>query len=139
MYRNRNDFNLRDSHGEWRVYGYGIGCMFASDYKAVGGFSSQIKGWGLEDEDLLNKFVTAPNIVVSERKRGLLRWACCCCCFSSSSSSSCSSACHTFVLCHVPLTRAFQVYRSIDRSTIHRWHSKVFNCPAAKQEKPLCA
>eukprot|EP01147_Barroeca_monosierra_P009867 gene9867-2058_t len=55
---------LRDRDGEWRIYGFGMACMHASDYDRVGGFSQDIHGWGLEDEDLFKKFLSDTSITV---------------------------------------------------------------------------
>lgn len=43
--------------GFWISYGFGQGCMYAQDYRAVGGFDLTIRGWGGEDVDLYNKFI----------------------------------------------------------------------------------
>jgi hypothetical protein len=45
--------------GQWRVYGYGILAVYRSDYQHVGGFNLDIDGWGLEDNDLLVRFLKA--------------------------------------------------------------------------------
>ena len=41
--------------GTWRPLGFGMACMYRSDYLKVGGFNLNIKGWGGEDNDLYNR------------------------------------------------------------------------------------
>ena len=43
--------------GTWRPLGFGMACMYRSDYLKVGGFNLKIKGWGGEDNDLYNRLV----------------------------------------------------------------------------------
>lgn len=43
--------------GHWVHYGFGMACMFNVDYRSVGGFNLDIKGWGGEDVDLYIKHV----------------------------------------------------------------------------------
>lgn len=43
--------------GYWRGFGYGLLCVYQSDFASTGGFDTSIKGWGLEDVDLFGKFV----------------------------------------------------------------------------------
>lgn len=43
--------------GYWRGFGYGLLCVYQSDFTSTGGFDTSIKGWGLEDVDLFGKFV----------------------------------------------------------------------------------
>lgn len=64
LYRTSKASVLRDRDGEWRIYGFGMACMHASDYDRVGGFSQDIHGWGLEDEDLFKKFLSDTSITV---------------------------------------------------------------------------
>ena len=49
--------------GFFRHYGYGIVCLYNADLGTVGGMDSSIIGWGMEDVDLYQKFVTS-NITV---------------------------------------------------------------------------
>jgi len=39
-------------HGHWCTYGYGMLCMYKSDYDHIGGYDLGIKGWGGEDVKL---------------------------------------------------------------------------------------
>ncbi|CAH1231821.1 CHSY1 [Branchiostoma lanceolatum] len=43
--------------GYWRYYGFGMVCLYQSDFLRSGGFDTTIEGWGLEDVDLYDKFV----------------------------------------------------------------------------------
>lgn len=51
-------FNVTNSGGYWRNYGYGLLCVYQSDFINSGGFNIKIQGWGLEDVDLVDKFVS---------------------------------------------------------------------------------
>ncbi len=50
--------------GFWRMYAFGIACLYRSDLNAVGGFDTTIQGWGLEDVDLYERYVLNPNYEV---------------------------------------------------------------------------
>lgn len=54
---NQNHFNLDKNAGFWRTYAFGIVCMYQNDLKTVGGFDTTIRGWGLEDVELFEKFI----------------------------------------------------------------------------------
>lgn len=54
----RNHFILDQNSGYWRQFGYGIVSVYKSDLKSVGGFDTGIRGWGKEDVDLFDKFVS---------------------------------------------------------------------------------
>ena len=43
--------------GHWAHYSYGMVCIYASDYRHVGGFNLNMQGWGEEDVDLFNRVV----------------------------------------------------------------------------------
>ncbi|XP_019630466.1 PREDICTED: chondroitin sulfate synthase 3-like [Branchiostoma belcheri] len=52
--------NLRDINkynGFWMYYGYGMACMYNQDYRSVGGFNLDIRGWGGEDVELYERHV----------------------------------------------------------------------------------
>ena len=59
-----SSFAISKNAGIWRSYSYGPACMYHHDFDAVGGFDTSIKGWGLEDVDLFEKFVRHPGIEV---------------------------------------------------------------------------
>ena len=50
--------------GFWRLYAFGIACVYRSDLMAVGGFDTTIQGWGLEDVDLYERYVSSSNYEV---------------------------------------------------------------------------
>lgn len=54
----RNHFIVDRDSGYWRQFGYGIVSVYKSDLKAAGGFDTGIHGWGKEDVDLFEKFVS---------------------------------------------------------------------------------
>lgn len=61
----QNHFIVNCDSGYWRQFGYGILSVYKSDLKSVGGFDTGIHGWGKEDVDLFDKFVSmAANISV---------------------------------------------------------------------------
>ncbi|PSN39485.1 Chondroitin sulfate synthase 1 [Blattella germanica] len=53
-----NHFKVNSNSGYWRRFGFGIVSVYKSDLKAVGGFNTGIRGWGKEDVDLFDKFVS---------------------------------------------------------------------------------
>ena len=57
-------FTINKEAGIWRSFSYGPACIYHQDMDAVGGFDTSIKGWGLEDVDLFEKFVAHPEISV---------------------------------------------------------------------------
>ena len=57
-------FTINKDAGIWRSFSYGPACIYHQDMDAVGGFDTSIRGWGLEDVDLFEKFVHHPEIEV---------------------------------------------------------------------------
>jgi len=57
-------FTINKDAGIWRSFSYGPACIYHQDMDAVGGFDTSIRGWGLEDVDLFEKFVDHPEIEV---------------------------------------------------------------------------
>ncbi|KAI8507317.1 Chondroitin sulfate synthase 1 [Branchiostoma belcheri] len=43
--------------GYWRFSSYGMACLYREDFTNVGQFDTTIRGWGLEDLSLFDKFV----------------------------------------------------------------------------------
>nr|XP_002129676.3 chondroitin sulfate synthase 1 [Ciona intestinalis] len=52
-----NHYELTENTGHWRSYGYGLLCVYQKDFTETGGFDMTIQGWGLEDVDLIDKFL----------------------------------------------------------------------------------
>ena len=57
----RDHFKIDQDSGYWRMFGFGIVSVYKSDLKLVGGFNTGIRGWGKEDVDLFEKFVSIPS------------------------------------------------------------------------------
>lgn len=53
-----NHYLINSNTGYWRQFGFGIASMYSKDLKMVGGYNTTIKGWGKEDVDVFDKFVT---------------------------------------------------------------------------------
>ena len=50
-------FTFDSQLGYWRLFGYGIASLYKYDLDRIGGFNLDIKGWGKEDVDLLERFI----------------------------------------------------------------------------------
>ena len=50
-------FSFDSNNGYWRLFGYGIAAMYNSDFQNIGGFDQDIKGWGKEDVNLMEKYI----------------------------------------------------------------------------------
>jgi hypothetical protein len=49
--------------GLWREAGFGMVCLYRSDFRELGGFDKTITGWGKEDVDLFDRMVRAFDVV----------------------------------------------------------------------------
>ena len=49
--------------GLWREAGFGMACVYRSDFQALGGFDKQIDGWGKEDVDLFDRMIRKFDVV----------------------------------------------------------------------------
>ena len=67
---------VREGHGQWRRYGFGMACIFWSDYAAVGGFDASIDGWGGEDAELFNRLAAKSQLILTRAPEPALvhRW-----------------------------------------------------------------
>lgn len=59
LQKNQNYFKVDEVKGYWRNYGFGLLCVYKGDFTKSGGFDTSIQGWGMEDVDLVDKFITA--------------------------------------------------------------------------------
>ncbi|XP_057685133.1 chondroitin sulfate synthase 1-like isoform X2 [Corythoichthys intestinalis] len=50
-------YTLTSEAGLWRNFGFGVVCARKGDLLGAGGLDTSIRGWGLEDVDLYDKFV----------------------------------------------------------------------------------
>lgn len=67
-------YDISRKHGHWCTYGYGMLCIYKSDYDSVNGYDTTIEGWGGEDiqlaDDVINggyEILRAPDPGLSHR------------------------------------------------------------------------
>lgn len=58
----RNHFVYDSNSGYFRHFGFGLVSLYKSDLDSIGGFDLNLKGWGMEDVDLFDKFVKHTNL-----------------------------------------------------------------------------
>lgn len=58
-----NSLPLNRQTGHWAAYGYGMSCIYKSDYSFVGGLNIRMRGWGGEDVDFSRR-VTHKGLVI---------------------------------------------------------------------------
>lgn len=57
--RPNTSFYYGEDAGFWREYAFGITCQYRADFDAIGGFDTTIQGWGMEDVDLYDRYVSS--------------------------------------------------------------------------------
>ena len=62
---------IKHETGSWRIYGYGMTCLYRNDFFSVGGFDLSIEGWGGEDVDLAKRFKCSSLQIVRAVDRGI--------------------------------------------------------------------
>ena len=61
--------------GHWVNYGYGMLCIYKSDYDSVGGLNTKMMGWGGEDVDFFEKVLKTKLEILQSPDIGLIhRW-----------------------------------------------------------------
>ena len=68
----RTDFAFDEDYGMWRSFGYGIVGVYKHDVTNVGGFNTNIKGWGKEDCDFFEKCMKHGLLIFRSPEPGLL-------------------------------------------------------------------
>lgn len=53
----KHGYDISRKHGHWCTYGYGMLCMYKSDYDSVSGYDMTIEGWGGEDVQLADDII----------------------------------------------------------------------------------
>lgn len=71
-YRREFDFNLNSQNGYWRQYSFGNLAVYNSDLSLVGGFNTSHYGWGIEDQELFDKFLNSNLTVLRSPDPGLV-------------------------------------------------------------------
>ena len=106
----QNHFEVADAKGYWRNYGFGLLCTHKGDFIASGGFDISIQGWGMEDVDLVAKFITGQSASNKEEE------------------SADKKIFH----------RKVNVFRAFDPSLVHVYHPSFCDVNLAENQLRMC-
>ncbi|XP_046861386.1 chondroitin sulfate N-acetylgalactosaminyltransferase 1-like [Xenia sp. Carnegie-2017] len=67
----KQQLNLQIKTGYWRETGFGMACIYKSDFMNTKGFDTSIKGWGGEDVGLYRKLIKTDIRIIRATDRGL--------------------------------------------------------------------
>ena len=68
---NENEM-FASNNGYWRASSYGQVALYKSDFDAVGGFNTDIRGWGKEDTDFASRIIHKKLSIFRSPDRGLV-------------------------------------------------------------------
>lgn len=68
----QNDFYISDKTGFWRQFGFGIVGIYKSDFVKLGGFNTNITGWGLEDVNFYENVIKSKINFIRAPDSGLI-------------------------------------------------------------------
>lgn len=69
------NFQISDDLGYWRQFGYGLMSAYKCDLVAIGGFNTNISGWGLEDVNVFEQFIKSDKLNIFRAPDPSLRHA----------------------------------------------------------------
>lgn len=67
-----NEFLINKKNGIWRQFGFGIASVYKSDFERIGGFNTNITGWGFEDVDFYHNAIKSKTIILRSPDPGLI-------------------------------------------------------------------
>jgi hypothetical protein len=67
----KHGYDITRKNGHWCTYGYGMVCIYKSDYDAASGYDTTIEGWGGEDVKLADNIIKAKYEILRAPDPGL--------------------------------------------------------------------